>query len=200
MRYNTPDPGLDYYAIYEQPENSTYPYPETAYGVMSWWDYGHIITYYGRRIPNANPFQAGIGGGPDHAPGASTFLIAPTEEGANEVLEKLGINGKPGARYVVSNAYMAYAIQPGLRAFTSMEAKLHIFDTNGLSHYRLVHESTPNPYTSGGNAERWFKNVYNVLYGGNLPVEDSGYAKIFEYVKGARITALGRRGSGSPEL
>ena len=31
---------------------------------MSWWDYGHIITFIGHRIPNANPFQAGIGGPP----------------------------------------------------------------------------------------------------------------------------------------
>jgi dolichyl-diphosphooligosaccharide--protein glycosyltransferase len=227
MRYNTPDLGLDYYAIYEKPKNSTYPYPETAYGVMSWWDYGHIITYWGHRIPNANPFQAGIGGGASHAPGASTFLIAQTEEGANEVLDKLGINGKPGARYVVSNAYMAYAIMdvfvtwneafvgdkqlngnaacnaylfmpiqtsqgrtcvPIPEYYNTMEAKLHIFDTNGLHNYRLVHESTPNPYVRGGNSEKWFKNVYNVLYSGNLPVEDSGYAKIFEYVKGAKIT------------
>ncbi len=214
MKDNTPDPGLDYYAIYEKPKNGTYPYPETAYGVMSWWDYGHIITYWGHRIPNANPFQAGIGGGPDHLPGASTFLIAPTEEKANEVLDKLGINGKPGARYVVSNAYMAYSIlgifaewdmsnegyyisvqtsqgtvgAPSLKYFNTMEAKLHIFDTNGLHNYRLVHESTPAPYYRGGNEEKWTKNVYNVLYGGNLPVEDSGYAKIFEYVKGANIT------------
>ncbi len=214
MRYNTPDPGLDYYAIYEKPKNSTYPYPDTAYGVMSWWDYGHIITYWGHRIPNANPFQAGIGGGPEHLPGAATFLIAPTEEKANEVLDKLGINEKPGARYVVSNAYMAYAIlgifaewdmsnegyyvpvrtsqgtigAPSMKYFNTMEAKLHIFDTNGLHNYRLVHESTPAPYYRGGNEEKWFKNVFNVLYGGNLPVEDSGYAKIFEYVKGAKIS------------
>ncbi len=181
---------------------------------MSWWDYGHIITYWGHRIPNANPFHAGIGGGSSHAPGASTFLIAPTEEGANEVLDKLGINGKPGARYVVSNAYMAYSILivfaewdltnqgnytqiqtsqgpqvvPTMKYYDTMEAKLHIFDTNGLQRYRLVHESTPNPYVRGGNQEKWFKYVYNILYGGSLPVEDSGYAKIFEYVKGAKIT------------
>ncbi|MBU4374233.1 MAG: hypothetical protein KJ714_07315 [Euryarchaeota archaeon] len=214
MRYNTPDPGIDYLAIYEKPKNSTYPYPDTTYGVMSWWDYGHIITYWGHRIPNANPFQAGIGGGSTHAPGASTFLIAPTEEKANDVLDKLGINGKPGAKYVVSNAYMAYAILtifaiwdetnqgyytqiqtsqgaqvvPAMKYYDTMEAKLHIFDTNGLRNYRLVHESTPNPYTAGGNSEKWFKNVYNILYSGNLPVEDSGYAKIFEYVKGAKIS------------
>jgi dolichyl-diphosphooligosaccharide--protein glycosyltransferase len=230
MRYNTPDPGLDYFAIYEQPKNGTYPYPDSAYGVMSWWDYGHIITYWAHRIPNANPFQGGIGGGTMHVPGASTFLTAKSEDEANKVLDALGINGKPGARYIVSNGYMAYAIQgvfatwnednaisdpafggqvrpdptnyyesiaytnqgavriPGLRVFTSMEGKLHILDGNGLKQYRLVHESPTNPNTEGGYMERFDKNVYNVLYGGNIPVEDSGVAKIFEYVKGAKIT------------
>ncbi len=231
MRYNTPDPKLDYYAIYEQPKNGTYPYPESAYGVMSWWDYGHIITYWAHRIPNANPFQAGIGGGKTHAPGASTFLTAKSEDEANKVLDALGINGKPGARYIVSNGFMAYGIQPvfatwndeenaiydpafsqnvrpdptnyywsvaftdkgaiqvpGLRVFTSMEGKLHILDGNDLKQYRLVHESPTNPNTEGGYQESNYKNIYNVLYGGNILVENSGVVKIFEYVKGAKIT------------
>lgn len=215
MRDNTPKPDLPYYYLYEKPANGqNYSYSKNDYGVMSWWDYGNIITYWAHRIPNANPFQAGIGGGPSHAPGASTFLIAPTENDANAVLDKLGINGKPGARYVVSNAYMAYAILPifadwdgtdvgyftrlqtnqgpldvpTMKYYNTMESRLHIFDTNGLHNYRLVYESASNPYTAGGNTEEWFKNVYNVLYQGNLKVENSGYAKIFEYVKGARIT------------
>ncbi len=230
MRYNTPDPKLDYLTTYVQPKNGTYPYPESAYGVMSWWDYGHSITYWAHRIPNANPFQAGIGGGKTHAPGASTFLTAKSEDEANKVLDALGINGKPGARYIVSNGYMAYGIQnifaiwnddnaiwdpafnqnvrpdptnyyesvaftdkgavrvPGLRYFTSMEGKLHILDGNGLKQYRLVHESPTNPNTEGGYQERYYKNIYNLLYGGNIPVEDSGVVKIFEYVKGAKIT------------
>jgi len=29
------------------------------YGVLSWWDYGHWITYVSRRVPVANPFQQG---------------------------------------------------------------------------------------------------------------------------------------------
>jgi dolichyl-diphosphooligosaccharide--protein glycosyltransferase len=209
MRYNTPDPGMDYLAIYEKPKNSTYPYPDTAYGVMSWWDYGHVITYWGHRIPNANPFQAGIGGGASHAPGAATFLTAKTEEQANDVLYALGINGKPGARYVVSNAYMAYQIMatiaiwneeydywtqirtregmqtvPSMKYYEVMEAKLHIFDGSGLKRYRLVHESQRNPYGD----EQGYKNIYNVLYGGNIPVENSGLVKVFEFVKGAKIT------------
>ncbi len=217
MKDNTPQPDLPYYSIYEKPlPGQKYNYSRNDYGVMSWWDYGHIITYWGHRIPNANPFQSGIGGGANHAPGASTFLIAPTEDEANKVLDDLGINGNPGARYVVSNAYMAYAILgvfaewdttnegyyaaiqtsqgtfggPSIKYLKTMEARLHIFDTTGLRNYRLVHESTPNPYTSGGNYEKLYKQVSN-SYGGdlpNIPIEDSGYAKIFEHVKGAKIT------------
>jgi len=216
MRYNTPVPDLPYYSIYEKPSpGQKYNYSKNDYGVMSWWDYGHIITYWGHRIPNANPFQSGIGGGATHAPGASTFLIAPTEDEANKILDDLGINGKPGARYVVSNAYMAYSIQPvfaewdltnegyyeavrtskgdqywpSMKYFNTMESKLHIFDTNGLQTYRLVHESTPNPYTSGGNEEKAYKSIFNTLNRATLiPVEETGYAKIFEHVKGAKIT------------
>ena len=93
LRYNTPDPGLDYYENYEIPsDGESYEYPDTAYGVMSWWDYGHWIEVIGHRIPNANPFQQGIGGRRDsieeeNLPGASTFFIASSEEEATEVLE-----------------------------------------------------------------------------------------------------------------
>ena len=39
---------MNYYAIYDK---STFTYPNTSYGVMSWWDYGHLITYIAHRIP-----------------------------------------------------------------------------------------------------------------------------------------------------
>lgn len=216
MRYNTPDPGLDFDAIYDRPPaGETFQYPDTAYGVMSWWDYGHVITYFAHRIPNANPFQTGIGGGTNHAPGASTFFTAQSEEAADEVLWNLGVNDKPGSRYIVSNAYMAYAIldvmgvwdghdggdyrtwavisgqeQPIFNQYwyTSMEGRLHIFDGDGLKHYRMVHESQANPYVRGGNEEQRCKALYNMLYGGILQVENTGFVKIFEFVDGATIT------------
>ena len=59
MGNNTPDPGVNYITIYDK---STFSFPTSAYGVMSWWDYGHMITYIAKRIPNANPFQQGITG------------------------------------------------------------------------------------------------------------------------------------------
>lgn len=113
MKYNTPDPELDYFAIYEQPaKNIPYSYPDTAYGVMSWWDYGHMITYWAHRIPVSNPFQTAIGGGGEHEPGASTFLTAQTETESLKVLDAFGKNlNVTGVKYVITDAYMAYSIQ-----------------------------------------------------------------------------------------
>ena len=215
MRYNTPDPGLDYYGNYPiPPTGEKFQYPDTAYGVMSWWDYGHWIEVIGRRIPNANPFQSGIGGrrnslDEENQPGASTFFTAPSEEEATAVLEVIHPDpDKAGARYIVSDVEMAtgkfhamtawtldkanYYIPvqtsqgtqnvPGPRYFNSMEARLHIFDGNGLKQYRLVHESP-----AGYSAETGYKNIYNQLFGGSIPETNTGYVKIFEYVKGATI-------------
>ncbi|MCE8423031.1 MAG: oligosaccharyl transferase, archaeosortase A system-associated, partial [Candidatus Methanoperedens sp.] len=39
-----------------------------------------------------------------------------------------------------------------------------------------------------GYAEQQYKYIYNTLYGGHIPVENSGVVKVFEYVKGAKIT------------
>lgn len=215
LRYNTPDPGLDYYENYEVPaDGEDYDYPDTAYGVMSWWDYGHWIEVIGRRIPNANPFQQGVGGRRDsideeNEPGASTFFTAPSEEEATAVLKAINPDSdEAGARYIVSDALMAtskfyamtawtldmadyyisvqtnsgYVTVPGQRYYNTMEAKLHIFDGNGLEQYRMVHE-TPASTTQ----ETGYKNVYNMLFGGNLQTVDTGYVKIFEYVEGATI-------------
>jgi dolichyl-diphosphooligosaccharide--protein glycosyltransferase len=98
LRNNSPEPfpeGPDfYYNLYDKPANGTYPYPASAYGIMSWWDYGHWITEIAHRIPNANPHQAG-------AVDAATFLIAQDEEAGKKMLDKLG------SRYIVIDLEMA---------------------------------------------------------------------------------------------
>ena len=159
MKDNTPHPGIDYYGMYEEPpKNETtggwedYDYPPEAYGVMSWWDYGHMITWVAHRIPNANPFQEG-------AQVAAKYLIATDEAEANEILEELG------TRYIITDFSMVdfmgapphpkyvmpvWAGQNPNPWFT-IEARLHYFDGCGedveagavapLTHYRLVHES-----------------------------------------------------------
>jgi dolichyl-diphosphooligosaccharide--protein glycosyltransferase len=219
MEANTPDPGMDFLEIYEAPESGErFEYPDTAYGVMSWWDYGHEIETIARRLPNANPFQAGIGGrsvsiDEENRPGAAPFFTAPSEEEATAVLNAIHPDpDKAAARYIISDVEMAtgkfYAMTawtldtegyyvsvqtdsgmqhvPGQRYYDSMEARLHIFDGSGLQQYRLVHESPAAP--AGYTSETGYKNVYNALFGGNLPLSDSGYVKTFEYVEGATIT------------
>lgn len=87
MRENTPDPFEDpdfYYELYERPPaGEDYDYPESAYGVMNYWDYGHWITRIAHRIPSANPFQAGV-------QDTARFFVSQDESSANEILEKLG--------------------------------------------------------------------------------------------------------------
>ena len=90
MGANTPDPGVDYYAIHDK---DTFTYPEGSYGVMSWWDYGHWITFISKRIPNNNPFQHGVSGPNGSAP----YFVATSEEEANRILDNIS------TRYVVTD-------------------------------------------------------------------------------------------------
>jgi dolichyl-diphosphooligosaccharide--protein glycosyltransferase len=80
MTANTPDVGMEYYGTYDRTDD--FEYPESAYGVMAWWDYGHWITVLSERIPHANPFQ-------QNARSASSFFQAPSERRANAVLEAI---------------------------------------------------------------------------------------------------------------
>jgi oligosaccharyl transferase (archaeosortase A-associated) len=56
LRDNTPEPLGDdkYYDLIDR----SYQYPDTAYGVTAWWDYGYWITRTAHRIPSANPSQS----------------------------------------------------------------------------------------------------------------------------------------------
>ena len=85
--------GVGYLTIYDK---KTFEYPGQAYGVMSWWDYGHMIMYLAKRIPNANPFQQGVAG-PD---GAAAYFIATSEDTANAILDH------DGTRYIVTDFQM----------------------------------------------------------------------------------------------
>jgi dolichyl-diphosphooligosaccharide--protein glycosyltransferase len=93
MGNNTPDTGVNYTTIYNR---ETFRYPPEAYGVMSWWDYGHMITYIAKRIPNANPFQAGVTG----PTGAANFFMSISEDDGNQILDRAG------TRYIVTDIEM----------------------------------------------------------------------------------------------
>ncbi|RLM70772.1 oligosaccharyl transferase, archaeosortase A system-associated [Halorubrum sp. Atlit-8R] len=107
MNDETPQPGelegadnpMELYGTYERPADGDFEYPEGAYGVQSWWDYGHWITTRAERIPNANPFQQNAGE-------AADYLLAPSEEEAAEVLASQSTEGNR-TRYVMVDWQMA---------------------------------------------------------------------------------------------
>ncbi len=111
MRENTPEPLEDAEEYYKLHENNNYwpyssilsnnpeaakdpalyealdvyyPYPESAYGVLSWWDYGYWIARIGHRIPVANPGQD-----PRAIKDVAEFFLAKDEASANAVVDRL---------------------------------------------------------------------------------------------------------------
>ncbi len=97
LSVNTPDTGVDYLTIYDE---STFTYPKESYGVLSWWDYGHYITTIGKRIPNSNPFQAGVTG--EYGVAA---VLTNTDE--SQIVEKLD---HLGTKYVMTDYLMAHGV------------------------------------------------------------------------------------------
>ncbi len=97
LKDNTPDPFGNpdfYYELYEPPPpGKSYNYPQTAYGVTAWWDYGYWITRIGRRIPTSNP---GTG---QH--GEACFFAAQDEDSANKILDQWG------TKYVIADYAIA---------------------------------------------------------------------------------------------
>ncbi|WP_250545209.1 oligosaccharyl transferase, archaeosortase A system-associated [Methanospirillum purgamenti] len=84
---NSPEPGIMYDKIYEK---ANFTYPEESYGILSWWDYGHWITFLSKRIPITSPFQ-------DNLPPVAKFLSAQSEEDANTHAAEVG------ARYAITD-------------------------------------------------------------------------------------------------
>jgi dolichyl-diphosphooligosaccharide--protein glycosyltransferase len=88
LRRNTPEPfaAPDYYHARYRPGATLSP----AYTVMAWWDYGYEIIRRSRRVPVANPTQAG-------AEIAARFFTALDEP------EAMGILDHARSRYVIAH-------------------------------------------------------------------------------------------------
>lgn len=103
MNNSTPDTGVDYYGTYSK---DTYSYPDSAYSVLSWWDYGHWITTLAHRIPVSNPFQQNY-----YIP--ARFFLAQDETKADSV----ALSSK--SRYIITDAEML---------FNTMQMMLPVYD------------------------------------------------------------------------
>ena len=107
MRGNTPQPFADpdfYYQLYERPpKGQRYQYPDSAYAVMAWVDYGYWITRIARRPVNLTP-----GPGGDYV---ATYFLSQDENSSQEVawqtaqeqtrIPESEIIDKLGAKYIM---------------------------------------------------------------------------------------------------
>ncbi|HEY9204673.1 MAG TPA: oligosaccharyl transferase, archaeosortase A system-associated [Candidatus Methanoperedens sp.] len=158
-----------------------------GYGIMTWWDYGNWILYISKRPVVANNFQMG-------GDRAAKFFVAQNETLANSIMNerkaryvildrRMGLNKFiQGNQLVLKGTFMAvvdFADKdlgmyldknnlPNDNYFQTMYARLYIFDGNGLNNYRMIYESNETSL--------------------NLFDEPAKNIKIFEYVKGAKIT------------
>ena len=168
MQNNTPAEGnyggagnaeqLDYYGTYQEGEGN-HDYPEGAYGVMSWWDYGHWITVQGERIPNANPFQQG-------ATTAANFLLAPSEGDAQDVLSGMDdqhVGEGNQTRYVMVDYQMA---TPGQK----FGAPIVFYDADNVSqqdfYYSIYQGDRQQGYrpVTTINEQRYYESMMVRLY------------------------------------
>ncbi|HTY91613.1 MAG TPA: oligosaccharyl transferase, archaeosortase A system-associated [Methanocella sp.] len=167
MRSHTPDPQgntisptFNYASgqYYKDPANKTYDYPSSAYGVMSWWDYGHDIEYVAQRIPNANPFQAGIIE-ENGTTGASPFFCSTDENQSVKMLDEVG------GRYVAIDNQMAsgkfYAIQTWIGdtgGWESLVNSTYLY-SDGSSMYQ-----TQDTVPILQDTAKWDNSIMNRLY------------------------------------
>ncbi len=164
---NSPDPKIGYYNIYQRDD---YTNPAESYGVMSWWDYGHWITFISKRAPNANPFQEGVAG-PN---GAAAYFMQQDESESNRILDNLG------TKYVITDAEMDTTkfwamstwFNPKVQQAPYIQYFLNIKEDNS---YELVPFYTEDYYTT------MVSRLHN--YDGSMT--DPSQVYYIEYVDGA---------------
>jgi len=126
LEKNSPDPGIDYLKIYNK---EGFSYPNNSYGVLSWWDYGHWITYLAKRIPITTPFQ-------NNVPPVAQFLVATDEKSADSIAEKIG------AKYVIIDYEMINSKYPSLPLWAYGQTARDTYQ----KYYYQQSKNNPNQY------------------------------------------------------
>ncbi len=101
---NTPEPmgnPAAWSQLWLAPDNGKSVYPASAYGVLTWWEYGDQVNAFAHRIPNTNGSQA-------QASQVAQFLTETDPDQAHSFL------GKLGTRYVMVNSELLTSEWPAL--------------------------------------------------------------------------------------
>lgn len=170
MKNHTPDPqGSPVKASFDYAKGQYYPtvnssgfydYPSSAYGVMSWWDYGHMIEYVAQRIPNANPFQAGVIE-QNGTTGAAPYFASTDEARSVKMLDQLG------SRYVVIDNKMANGIFLTIQQWTD---NTDGWDDDKVSAINYLYSDGNSLYSSDNtvpiikDSDKWNSSIMNRLY------------------------------------
>jgi dolichyl-diphosphooligosaccharide--protein glycosyltransferase len=130
LRANTPEPfenasAFDgYYPALSKGES--FRYPASAYGVMNWWDYGHLISALGRRIPVANGMQTG-------AADAAQFFLETNPGEAQRLLQK------DGARFIIADATLPIPGVDHMRSGNGAFGSMPLWANKSLDEYMGVY-------------------------------------------------------------
>jgi dolichyl-diphosphooligosaccharide--protein glycosyltransferase len=224
LKNHTPDTGLDYYQLYQEPgideetgKVRAYQYPDSAYGILAVWDFGHMITYYSHRIPVANPFQQGIGkknADGSITPGYATFFLEENESAAIGYLDQLK------TKYVIADSNSAnsdsvfqqmikwqqdqmqgYLSQDSksldmAKYYSSMIARLSLFDGR-KTFFEVGSGEDLKKFDAAGL--RHFRLLYeSSITDYTLKIDNKQEVKkykIFEYVKGAVLQGKAATGT-----
>ena len=185
--------------------NENTPHTDEAhpeYGIMCWWDYGNYILYEAGRPAVANNFQTGV-------EDAACFFVAQDEATANAIMERRN------ARYVMVDYRMG---SPWAGVANGIFENMPYLAGEDSDSYHMSY-ITPNPYGS----ERWldgsakyYGSMYSRLFNGDgfggrdglghptnglehyrliYMTHGNDQVKVFEYVKGARISGKAVPGS-----
>ncbi|MBP2133367.1 dolichyl-diphosphooligosaccharide--protein glycosyltransferase [Methanomicrobium sp. W14] len=167
MGENTPDTGINYTEIYN---SAAYENPEESYGVMSWWDYGHWITFVAHRPPNANPFQEGVSG-PD---GAAAFFIQQNETQSNAILDDLN------TKYVITDVEMDTSKFWAMSVWYNATLKQTPYMTTLGQVSQDNSISSANPYN-----ENYYDTMISRLHNFDGSMKEPGNVLYIEYVDGS---------------
>ncbi len=130
LENNSPEPFGDpefYYATYERP----FDYPDTAYGVTAWWDYGYWIVRIGHRMPSQNPSGAKTN--------VASVFVKQDEASANEVMDELGAKYFVIDYDMVTSKFHAPATISGGQALDYYDVFYELDEAQGLLTGRLFY-------------------------------------------------------------
>ena len=200
----TPDPNIDINNEIDKPIT----YPASAYGILSSNVSGNYIQMIGKRMPVSSPYEnessvvskffaakneSDAISALTLSNGTIKYVITDVKMASSNFSAVTGMNATEYALTVmIPNATLnitgigfdnSSVSFPYMSFYNITILKLHIFDGNGLQHFRLVYEST----STHDRHEKTIKDMYNFQSKANINNNTSGDVKVFEYVKGATI-------------